>query len=264
MANEPEAIGAMPYHFPTKAINPYRISKLDIPVAVGAAAFAGAGHYIQSRVRPFSLSQLNAQDPSAIPRFDRLNVGNWRPSAAALSDVVALCAVVSPVTLFTRTNRSHIYPHILLMGAEAALISYGFTTTAKGLAHRTRPYAYGQVAPLSERLDRDARLSFFSGHTCLVATATFFAAQVTVDLNPKSNLQVLIWSAAALAPAAVGYLRVRSGKHFPSDVVAGYAVGAASGILVPLLHHRRPSKAEVSLSPTFWGSGSGVAFCWRW
>ena len=35
------------------------------------------------------------------------------------------------------------------------------------------------------------------------------------------------------------YLRVRAGKHFLTDVIAGYAVGATIGILVPHLHRNQ-------------------------
>ena len=41
---------------------------------------------------------------------------------------------------------------------------------------------------------------------------------------------------AALAPATVGFLRVKGGKHFPTDVLTGLVVGAATGYLVPRLH----------------------------
>jgi undecaprenyl-diphosphatase len=42
--------------------------------------------------------------------------------------------------------------------------------------------------------------------------------------------------AAVALTAFVSYERVRSGMHFPSDVVAGSLAGASVGILVPHLH----------------------------
>jgi len=55
------------------------------------------------------------------------------------------------------------------------------------------------------------------------------------DLNPNSDFDPVIWTTAALIPAITGYLRVKGGKHFPTDVVVGYVVGALVGILVPRL-----------------------------
>jgi membrane-associated phospholipid phosphatase len=39
--------------------------------------------------------------------------------------------------------------------------------------------------------------------------------------------------------AAVGGLRIAAGKHFPTDILAGAAVGSLVGYLVPRLHLRR-------------------------
>ncbi len=246
------------------AQSPYRITKADIAVGIGAAAFAGAGHLVQRNVAPFTPAILNSLDPGKIPGFDRFNVGDWRPEAAKVSDFVVVAACAAPLSLLIGRAQRRDFPSIMVMGAEAGLISFGLVNTAKGLTQRTRPYTYGEVAPLQERLSSHARLSFFSGHTTFTATATFFAAQAYSDYHPDSKWRPLVWAAAAVAPAAVGYLRVRAGKHFLSDVVTGYALGAASGLLVPILHHRRSGKGQVSLSPSFWGNGSGVEFCWRW
>ena len=247
-----------------QAQSPYRIVKADVAVGIGAAAFAGLGHVVQGNVDDFTLSELNSQNAGKIPGFDRFNVGDWRPKAAKVSDIAVVAACVTPLALLAGKAERRDFPKILLLGAEAGLISYGLTNTTKGLVQRTRPYAYGQLAPLQERLDQKSRLSFFSGHTTFTATATFFAARVYADYHPESKWRPLVWAGAALAPAAVGYLRVRAGKHFLSDVVTGYAVGAASGLLVPILHRHRTGKAEISLAPSFWGNGSGVEFCWRW
>ena len=43
---------------------------------------------------------------------------------------------------------------------------------------------------------------------------------------------------------AVSALRVASGKHWPTDVVAGAAVGSAIGWVVPFLHRTDRSAAE--------------------
>ena len=44
-----------------------------------------------------------------------------------------------------------------------------------------------------------------------------------------------MWVAAAV-PAVVAYFRIRAGKHFLTDNLVGYAVGATVGVLVPRLH----------------------------
>lgn len=64
--------------------------------------------------------------------------------------------------------------------------------------------------------------SFPSGHT---ASAFAFAAAVTVDV-PRLALPLY-----ALA-AAVGYSRVHTGVHYPSDVMAGTVLGLTAGTVV--------------------------------
>jgi DNA-binding transcriptional regulator LsrR (DeoR family) len=39
-------------------------------------------------------------------------------------------------------------------------------------------------------------------------------------------------------PAAVAYFRIEAGKHFLSDNLVGYAVGATMGVVVPQLHKK--------------------------
>ena len=76
----------------------------------------------------------------------------------------------------------------------------------------------------------------------------FFAAKVFNDFNPESPLVPYIWGVSAAIPALVGYYRIVAGKHFLSDVLLGYTLGAAAGILVPELH--KVNLEGVSLSAT--------------
>jgi membrane-associated phospholipid phosphatase len=67
--------------------------------------------------------------------------------------------------------------------------------------------------------------------------------------------------AAAVYPALVGYLRRDSAKHFRSDVITGYLVGALIGIGVPLLHKTR--NRDLTVSPVASFSQIGLALRYR-
>jgi membrane-associated phospholipid phosphatase len=98
---------------------------------------------------------------------------------------------------------------------------------------------------METRTSPTSRKSFFSGHTSQTAAASFFFAKVITDYHPtlKPGLKAGLWIFAASIPAINGYLRVQAGKHFPTDVITGYIVGAATGWLIPQLHRTPTSKA---------------------
>ena len=114
----------------------------------------------------------------------------------------------------------------------------GITNIAKHTVGRTRPFVYNPDVDVSTRTEDGSRLSFFSGHTSHTAAATFFIAKVFSDYhtNFHSAAKAGIWAFSISLPAVTGYLRVKAGKHFPTDVIAGYIVGATTGWLIPQLH----------------------------
>jgi membrane-associated phospholipid phosphatase len=125
---------------------------------------------------------------------------------------------------------------LVVMSAEVILMNQGLNWMAKGLTGRTRPFVYDPESPHEDKTKTNARLSFYSGHTSTAASMTFFAAKVFSDYLSSKTAKALIWTAAAVYPAAVGYLRRDSAHHFRTDVITGYIVGALIGCGIPRLH----------------------------
>ena len=70
----------------------------------------------------------------------------------------------------------------------------------------------------------------------------FFTAKTLTDYVDRPGVEAVAWTTAALLPAATGFFRYKAGKHFPSDVIVGYVVGATVGVLIPHLHKTDPTE----------------------
>ena len=100
--------------------------------------------------------------------------------------------------------------------ASLGVSSFVANLVAKPLANRTRP-APPTDEWLTRLIHRPESPSFPSGHS---ASAAAFATGVALEL-PAAGPPL------ALLATAVGYSRVRTRVHYPGDVVAGLALGAA-------------------------------------
>ncbi|AHM62811.1 membrane-associated phospholipid phosphatase [Flammeovirgaceae bacterium 311] len=68
-------------------------------------------------------------------------------------------------------------------------------------------------------------------------------------------------SGAAVIPGAIAVWRYTSGKHFPTDVITGYVVGAGVGLLVPHIHRKHlPKNMSLNIQPTSYGSHAALTF----
>jgi len=129
-----------------------------------------------------------------------------------------------------------------LMLLQIVALNQAFTDLFKNYFHHARPYCYyrSQYPTYNDLKNRkgfgDVNRSFFSGHTSTTAAFSFFTADILATQTSNSFDKTLIWSTGALMPAVVGYLRVKAKKHFPIDVVVGYATGAVIGLGVAELH----------------------------
>ena len=119
---------------------------------------------------------------------------------------------------------------------ETLLINTALTDFTKVTFKRTRPFVYNEFVEINKKLTRRARNAYFSGHTSTVASMYFLTAKMYSDYYPDSKMKPFVWSAAVLIPATTGLLRVKAGKHYFTDVLTGFLVGAAVGYLVPEIH----------------------------
>lgn len=163
-----------------------------------------------------------------------------------------------------------IFPGLLIIDKhvrkDALKVGIVFLTTMSimsnvyswGVGHidKYRPYVYNPEESFTRRMRNGSRNSFYGGHAAAAASVSYFAVKVFHDYHPGHKLTPWLFGAAILPPAIVGYYRYKAGMHFPSDMIAGIAFGAALGIVIPQLH--KPRYKNISLYPIM-GPGKGLA-----
>ena len=91
-------------------------------------------------------------------------------------------------------------------------------------------------------------LSFPSGHSLNSAIVYLTLAILLARELAFWRLRIFVVGAAAMLVLLIGFSRIYLGVHFPSDVLAGWSVGAAwallMGIIADLLHRLRTSPAK--------------------
>jgi membrane-associated phospholipid phosphatase len=218
-------------------VSPYALTyKFDVPLATAGLGLNFAYFLLDKKSEPLQLNFIAGLDRMEINAFDRSAAYNWSRPAALGSDVLMYGAIATPSLLFFDKNIRKDFAKIGVIWAQTMALNTGLTNLTKVLVKRTRPYVYNPNTPEHYKLERDARYSFFSGHTSVTTSMCIMTAKIYSDYNPASKALPYIWSTAAVVPATVAFLRWRAGKHYASDVILGYLTGAAVGFLVPHLH----------------------------
>jgi membrane-associated phospholipid phosphatase len=172
-------------------------------------------------------------DPATLPGIDR-----WALTSVSqpLSD--ASTVLLGGVGLFTGYVALHGLPREQWRGnfvvlASAAAWTAASTEWLKVLVRRKRPVLYTADA-MAAYGERESQVSWPSDHAAL----SFAAATSYLVISGKQHLPHRRRNAILLYAGAVGVsvLRVAAGKHFPTDVLGGAALGAGIGWLVPTIH----------------------------
>lgn len=222
---------------------PYERDLFKDGVLTGAGLLLSLVPYTFENPPPASEMNLNSNDIS-FP--DSAWYFNHHPALDLTSDIFTVTGFLLPSLLaFDRNTDENLT--LILMYSEVVLLSWGVKEVMKGLITRYRPYSYFGTAHEKMKEDKSAD-SFPSGHTALAFSGASFFTAVFHDLYPDSEWKWPVTAASFTAAGTAALLRVRSGNHFISDVLAGAGIGTAVGMLVPWLH-----KKDIDLSLVPWG-----------
>ena len=175
-------------------------------------------------------------DPSHLWGVDRSFVGETRNAVARISDATQLAALVGGGVLLVHSHDAdpaRARWEDLAVYAQALSVNSALTAWSKVLFQRPRPPRYTPNAANYAGVDEG--LSFPSGHTAMTFTAAAAYTSMLSRRHQAGSHKAGIALMFAVA-TATGVLRVAAHRHFPTDVVAGAALGTAVGWIVPQLH----------------------------
>jgi len=129
--------------------------------------------------------------------------------------VLTLVTILSALFLFLHRRRAQAI--VFLASVVTAQVA---AEVLKGWIDRPRPM-------LVPHNDLVYSASFPSGHAVMTPVVYFTLAVVVADLEPRRGLKAILPVCSGLLVLAVGISRVYLGVHWPTDVLAGWALGLA-------------------------------------
>ena len=209
-----------------------------------ALVFAGSGvigviPVLSGKSLPYG--RCNPCDSGRLWGIDRSTIGLPRENISTLSTGTMGLTVAGAAALVALTrhgepeaNRAALEDIAVL--AQSLEIDAAATEWLKVAFHRARPVLYTSAAVQNQTVD--AGRSFPSGHSSFAFAA---AASALSILDRRHVLGTHKGEAALLVAGAAltASLRVVAHKHFPTDVLAGAALGSAIGWVYPQMHATR-------------------------
>lgn len=182
----------------------------------------GATHGFDTRLL---LALRNPADPS-----DPLGPG-WVEELGrditALGGIGILAGITLTVSgyLWLLGSRRSMFLLLIAIGSGQAM-----STLAKSGFDRPRP----DLVPHGMQV---YTASFPSGHSMMAAVTYLTLATLLARVQPTRALKAYVMTVAVLVTVAVGVSRVYLGVHWPTDILAGWAAGAAWALGCWLVAH---------------------------
>jgi len=108
--------------------------------------------------------------------------------------------------------------------AATVVFAQALAAAIKLIAGRPRP-------DIVAHFDLVYSSSFPSGHSTMAPVVYLTLAVILASGEPRRDVRALMFGCAALVIVAVGLSRVYLGVHWPTDVLAGWALGAAIALV---------------------------------
>lgn len=219
---------------------------VDAPAGAACAAVFAAGLLLDGdeEAPPWSGVPL---DEAEVNAFDRRAMFPYSSELDDAGTALQLAAMATPAVMAATEQGDWLT--VGVMYAQSVMLTCGLKNTFKGLVDRNRPYMYFENPSDGGIESGDRMNSFPSGHTAYAVNGAVFTSVVFSRCFPDSPWKTPVIAVSMGAAITTAVLRVESGNHFLSDVLAGAAIGGLSGFLIPWLHESDCPLEGISVSP---------------
>jgi membrane-associated phospholipid phosphatase len=216
----------------------------------------------------FTIPFFIANEPPNIPvevnkedvnRFDRILMFPYNKTLDKISDYGVYGLLLLPaISLIGNARDKNAWLTYGIMYSQAFFLTFGTKDLLKDVTNRYRPYVY--LSDVPDGLMNDFHNSFPSGSTALAfLSASFLSATFSIEY-PNSPWKVPVIIGSYTLATSVAALRIYSGSHFLTDVIAGAVIGSIYGWIIPMLHIRKDASNNLALNFT----GNGIIMSLRY
>lgn len=235
---------------------PFYLNTVNESIQLSAGLLLNTSAILCDKV--FNIKTNNFEDweenYTSIPYLDQVLMQDYSKPLHYLGTGTAAIALLSPALMLMTPNDQWLT--IGVMYAETLLWTWGIKEWGKLLINRARPYMYFDNYPQDKVEEGDWNASFPSGHTSLAFSGAAFTTYLFNQYFPDSPWRFAVAGISFGIAATTGALRIASGNHFLTDVLAGAFLGTVCGFAVPFMHtnlfyskFKKKKKTELTLSP---------------
>jgi len=208
---------------------------------------------------------ISRLDPKSVWFIDRMAINNWDPGLNKAREVFEPALTLTSLGLIgayglISNNQKKNWSEMMsltLMYMEGLYLSSGVMLLTKSLVNRARPYAYNKALSMEDRIRPANNESFFSGNATILFYNASFLSLLSLDLYPEARWpSYLIGGTFAIAELSAWW-SIRSGMHFPTDVLTGAIWGSATALFINRIHKK--GAHGLNIMPWVIQQGKGIA-----